>query len=311
MHSKVILRTSSRLLKSLVTVILGSLLAATNAVAAGTPPSTAPKISLVTRGANFLRIDFTNGRALGAKTYQYSLDAGTTWFNGQTRGDVVTVNPVPLSTRAHVSLRGVNADGYGPASAVYGDTRAIFIGASITLGDGVSGKSWARKAASILGWQYSNLASSGSGYMQPAKNGTNCKALRNFATQAWCGTPFMPDIVIISGGSNDCYSASHKQSRLKLQAQIQSTLTYTKLLFPGAQIIATPIISPAVNPCLKQISNWVADASVSAGINFVTPADTWISRQKTEYSIDGVHPNLNGHNYVASQFANWYLNLSK
>ena len=311
MHSKVILRTSSRLLKSLVTVILGSLLAATSAVAAGTPPSTAPKISLVTRGANFLRIDFTNGRALGAKTYQYSLDAGTTWFNGQTKGDVLTVDPVPLSTRAQVSLRGVNADGYGPASTVYGDTRAIFLGASITFGDGVSGKSWARKAASILGWQYSNLASSGSGYMQPAKNGANCKTLRNFATQAWCGTPFMPDIVIISGGSNDCYSASHKQSRLKLQTQIKSTLTYAKSLFPGAQIIATPIISPAVNPCLKQISNWVADASVSAGINFVTPADTWISRQKSEYSIDGVHPNLNGHNYVASQFANWYLNLSK
>lgn len=311
MHSKVILRTSSRLLKSLVTVILGSLLAATNAVAAGTPPSTAPKISLVTRGANFLRIDFTNGRALGAKTYQYSLDAGTTWFNGQTKGDVVTVNPVPLSTRAQVSLRGVNTDGYGPASAVYGDTRAIFIGASITLGDGVSGKSWARKAASILGWQYSNLASSGSGYMQPAKNGTNCKTLRNFATQAWCGTPFMPDIVIISGGSNDCYSASHKQSRLKLQTQIQSTLAYTKSLFPGAQIIATPIISPAVNPCLKQISNLIADSAASTGIEFVTPADTWISRQKSQYSIDGLHPNLTGHNYVASKFANWYLNLNK
>ncbi|MCX6404186.1 MAG: SGNH/GDSL hydrolase family protein, partial [Actinobacteria bacterium] len=280
-------------MKILVPVFVGSLLAATSAVAVGTPPSTAPKISLVTRGANFLRIDFTNGRALGAKTYQYSLDAGATWFNGQAKGDVVTVNPVPLSRRTQVSLRGVNANGFGPASTVYGDTRAIFLGASITLGDGVSGKSWAKKAASILGWQYSNLASSGSGYMHPGKNGANCKTIRNFATQAWCGTSFMPDIVIISGGSNDCEDASHKQSRLKLQTQIQSTLAYTKSLFPGAQIIATPIISPAVNPCLKQISNWIASASASAGINFVTPADTWIARQKSEYSIDGVHPNLN------------------
>ena len=311
MHSKVIMPPCGRLMRTLVTVFVGSLLAATSAVAVGTPPSTAPKISLVTRGANFLRIDFTNGRALGAKTYQYSLDAGTTWFNGQAKGDVVTVNPVPLSRRTQVSLRGVNANGFGPASTVYGDTRAIFLGASITLGDGVSGKSWARKAASILGWQYSNLASSGSGYMHPVKNGSNCNAPRNFATQAWCGTSFMPDIVIISGGSNDCEDASHKQSRLKLQTQIQSTLTYTKSLFPSAQIIATPIISPAVNPCLKQISNWIASASASAGIEFVTPADSWIARQKSEYSIDGLHPNLNGHNYVGNQFANWYLNLNK
>jgi lysophospholipase L1-like esterase len=281
------------------------------AFAVGTPPTTAPVISLVTRGVDFLKIDFANGRAQGATKYQYSLDAGATWFDTVAKGDKVTVKPVPRSKRAQVSLRGVNEFGFGPVSAVYKTTRALFIGASITAGVGVSGNSWAKMSASALGWQYTNLALSGTGFMHPLKNGKDCSTFANFASQSFCGVAWNPDIVIVSGGSNDCQDVNTKQGRLQAQVRIQSTLAFTKSYFPNAEIIVTPVISPAGSPCLKQISKWIADSSASTGVSFVDGADSWLSGQKQFASLDGQHPNLAGHTYVASQFVAWYKNLHK
>lgn len=303
-------QNSRWVLKVLISAFATVILAASGAVAgSGKPPTTAPVIALVTRGANFLKINFAHGRAVGAKAYQYSLDSGITWVDGNVRSDSITVTPFPLSSRARISLRGVNESGAGPASKIYGDTRVVYLGASITLGDGVSGNSWAKMAASSMGWQYTNLAFSGSGFLHPTKNGASCSGARNFQMQVSCGVPWLPDIVVISGGSNDCNEAEHKQSASRLQTQIQSTLASAKSLFPTAEIIVTPIITPAVSPCFKKINNWISDSASSNSIEFVAGSEKWIARQKSEFSIDGVHPNLRGHAYVAEQFVNWYENL--
>ena len=305
MQLKILTQLSGWLMKALVTVVIGSLLAATGAVAAGSPPSTAPVISLVARGENSLKIYYTNGRATGASSYQYSLDAGRTWDDAIAKGDAVTVKSVPLSVRAKIAVRGVNKFGYGPASKVYRDTRVIFLGASITLGVMVTGKSWARTTASTLGWQYTNFAKSGTGYMTPASNRTGCSAPINFANQASCARQWQPDVVVISGGSNDCVVSRVKAALL--QQQILSTFKSIKSIFPGAEIIVTPVITPAGNPCLKVVSKSIAESAGSAALKYVSGADQWIPLGKSKYSSDGLHPNVIGHNLIASRFVDWYL----
>jgi|GEM_PF-2145363 len=300
-----------KFLKLFLAVLSIFVLCSTSALAAGTPPTTAPVIALVTRGVDFLKVDFANGRAQGAKNYQYSLDAGATWFDTVAVGDKVTIKKVPRSKRAQISLRGVNEFGYGPASTVYKTTRVIFLGASITAGVGVSGNSWAKMSASTLGWQYTNLSLSGTGFMHPLKNGKDCSTFANFASQSFCGVTWSPDIVIISGGSNDCQDVNSKKGRLQTQVQIQSTLAYTKSYYPNAEIIVTPVISPAANPCLKQIGKWIADSAASTGITFVAGAEDWLAGQKQYASSDAQHPNLAGQTYVATQFVSWYKNLHK
>ena len=282
-----------------------SIIATSPVSAAGKAPSSAPVISLVARGENTLKIYYTNGRAKGASSYQYSLDAGSTWNDAIVKGDAVTVKAVPLSARAKIALRGVNKFGHGPASKVYKDTRVIFLGASITFGVKVAGKSWARTTASTLGWQYTNFAKSGTGYMTPASNITGCSASINFANQAACARDWQPDVVVISGGSNDCVESPSKVALL--QKQILSTFKYTKSIFPSAEIIVTPVIAPAGNPCLKVVSKSIMESASNSAVKHVSGADLWIPRGKSKYSSDGVHPNVAGHNYIASRFVDWYL----
>lgn len=296
---------SSRIAGAILMFLTLSIIATSPVSAAGEAPSSAPVISLVARGENSLEIYYTNGRATGASSYQYSLDAGATWNDAIAKGDAVTVKAVPLSARAKIALRGVNRFGQGPASKVYKDTRVIFLGASITLGVKVAGKSWARTTASTLGWQYTNFAKSGTGYMIPASNVTDCSASINFANQGSCARDWQPDVVVISGGSNDCVDSQSKVSLL--QKKILSTFKYTKLIFPGAVIIVTPVITAADNPCLKKVNKAIMESAGSADVKYVSGADRWISLGKSKYTSDGVHPNVIGHNLIASRFVDWYL----
>lgn len=296
---------SNRIAGAILMFFTLSIIATLPVNAAGKSPSTAPVISLVARGENTLKIYYTNGRAKGASSYQYSLDAGSTWNDAIVNGDAVTVKAVPLSSRTKIALRGVNKFGYGPASKVYKDTRVIFLGASITFGIKVAGKSWARTTASTLGWQYTNFAKSGTGYMNPASNITGCSASINFANQASCARDWQPDVVVISGGSNDCVDSRSKVALL--QKQILSTFKYTKSIFPSAEIIVTPVITPAGNPCLKSVNKSIMESAGSADVKYVSGADQWIPLGKSKYSSDGLHPNVIGHNLIASRFVDWYL----
>jgi len=160
------------------------------------------------------------------KTYQYSLDAGKTWHKATAKNNSVTVSSVSAGRRVKVSLRSADSRGISRPSKIYGDKQVIFLGASITLGSRVLGKSWARKVSSTLGWQYANVGSSGSGYLHPVKFGSSCKTFRNIKTQVRCGTSWFPDVVIISGGFNDCWEGDHEEEAL--QKQILGTFKYAQ-----------------------------------------------------------------------------------
>lgn len=110
-----------------VFIIFGTLiLLITSAVAVVRTPTTSPVISLVTRGANSLKIDFADGKPATGKTYQYSLDAGATWHKATAKNNSLTVASVPAARSVKVSLRSSNSYGLSKPSKIYGDKRAIF-----------------------------------------------------------------------------------------------------------------------------------------------------------------------------------------
>ena len=269
------------------------------------PPTTAPVVTLVSRGTNFLKIDFQKGSSIGATAYQYSLDGGQTWSTGKVSNNAITVTQVPLTTRAEVSLRGTNKYGSGPASPASGTKRVIFLGASVTYGIDGNGHGWAREAAAALGWQYSNVSAIKSGYYLPQKDGSTCTGIINFATQAGCAVPFTPDVVVISGGYNDC--GSTLKTPTKVQIHIQAVFQKLHDLFGSAEIIATPVIVTATDPCLATINNWIAASANSTGAKFVTGADQWITG-RPEWQGTTVHPNQAGHAAIAKNFVDWYRN---
>jgi len=291
-----------------VIILIGSLgLAAPSSAVSKLPPTTAPVVTLISRGNNFVKIDFLTGSSVGATGYQYSIDGGQSWFAGKVKSSAITVSPVPLATRAQVSLRGTNKYGSGPASPVSGTKRVIYLGASVTAGMDGNGHGWAREAASALGWQYSNVSSIKSGYYSPQKDGTTCSGIINFATQAMCAAPYQPDVVIISGGFNDCISV--QKAPAKLQARIQKVFEKLHETFGSAEIIATPVISTSTETCLTTINAWIAASAQSIGAKYVTGAEQWIPGHP-EWQGTTVHPNKAGHAVIAANFVSWYRSVT-
>lgn len=294
---------------SLVTLILVWILSFTTPSSAVSklPPTKAPVVTLISRGNNFVKIDFQTGSSLGATGYQYSIDGGQSWVTGKVKSSAITVSQVPLTTRAQISLRGTNKYGSGPASPVSGTKRVVYLGASVTAGMDGHGHGWAREAASTLGWQYSNVSSIKSGYYSPQKDGIACSGIINFSTQVTCAAAYLPDVVIISGGYNDCLFV--QKSSAKLQTRIQKVFEKLHETFGSAEIIATPVISTSTETCLTTINNWIAASAQTIGAKYVTGAEQWVTSHP-EWQGTAVHPNQAGHAVITANFVSWYGSLT-
>jgi lysophospholipase L1-like esterase len=289
-------------------ILIGVLgFAAPGSAVSKTPPSTAPIVTLISRGNDFVKIEFQSGSSLGATGYQYSIDGGKSWVTGKVTNSAITASAVPLTTRAQVSLRGTNKYGYGPASPVSGTKRVIYLGASVTAGMDGNGHGWAREAASTLGWQYSNVSSIKSGYYSPQKDGTTCSGIINFATQVTCAAAYLPDVVVISGGYNDCSSV--QKAPAKLQGRIQAVFEKLHTTFGSAEIIATPVISTSTETCLATINSWIAASAQATGAKYVTGAEQWVTGHP-EWQGTTIHPNQAGHAVIATNFVRWYGSLT-
>lgn len=261
-----------------------------------------PKITLVTRTSDSLRIYFAPSKAQTAYRYQYSLNNGTTWQFGVTNGNTINVLNVKPKYRYSIALRAVSNYGPGPKSATYGSRVAVFVGASITYGSGGEGNGWANQVASKFGWQLANLAKGSSGYTIPKIDSSNCKARINFESQLNCGLQFAPDVVVISGGLSDCKNLpSITQS---VQDKVLKTIQTAKTLFPEALVITTPVITFAETACLSELNQSIQTAADSTSSYFVTGAQNWLLPYPT-WSNDAVHPNALGHAFVAKSFIEW------
>jgi len=264
-----------------------------------------PAVQLVTLEKAAIRIEFTKAIGQTATGIDYSLDGGATWTSSKSKVSPLVI-PAPVSSTPYsVSLRATNAYGVSQPSAPTSTTKALFLGASITYGYGSgNGRSWSAQAAATMGWQYINGAIPGTGWHTPVKDGTDCvRTARNIFTQVGCNAGWKPDIVVLSGGFNDCAVA--KSDPVKTQAHIVATINQVHTLMPQARIIVTPVITFSTDRCMASMNAWLAAAAASVGAQYVTGADRWLVGHR-EWNWDGVHPNLRGHTAVAGNFVQWY-----
>jgi lysophospholipase L1-like esterase len=177
-------------------------------------------------------------------------------------------------------------------------TTVAFIGDSYTAGTGASDKAhrWSSLVSKDLGWQESNLALGGTGYVTTAgKDGCGldfCPAYTGVAADV---VKAKPDVVIVSGGRNDRWKSADEVSAAadKLFNDLRSGL-------PDAKIyVDAPIWDddPAPAP-MAQIKSAVIAAAAKHGVTVLDIGEPLAGRADAVVK-DGVHPNDTGHALIA------------
>lgn len=199
-----------------------------------------------------------------------------------------TISPTPTPTR--------------PANVV-------FLGASITSGYGVSPlRSWTSLVSNKLGWNETNLARYGTGFTHGYSKGlcrkSGCKSI---AAMARVAISLKPDAVVISGGRNDCNQARNNPSATK--EAIRQTFTTLRTELPTAQITSMAVVLNDKRPtpqCYLDINSWIAQASNSNSINYITDVSYWLTGKTNLMKYDGIHPTTSGHAEIARRFVEWF-----
>ena len=200
----------------------------------------------------------------------------------------VTAKPTPSPTR--------------PANVV-------FLGASITSGYGVTpSRNWPALVSSQLGWQSTNLARFGTGFTHGYSTGMcRTKECKSVAAMAKLAISLRPDAVVISGGRNDCIQALTNPSGTR--DAIRQTLTSLRTGLPDAQIISMAVVLNDKKPtpqCYLDINSWIAQASSSNSISYISDVSYWLTGKSKLMTTDGIHPTTLGHAEIARRFVNWF-----
>jgi lysophospholipase L1-like esterase len=179
------------------------------------------------------------------------------------------------------------------SSATSSDTPdVVFLGDSWTVGEGATGgHGYAPIAAERLGWEYTLLGVSGSGYLQPGRAGPY---IERVDAAAALGT----DLIVVQGSLNDAggdlgqldQAAATTLGRLREAAGGD-----TAILVVGAP--ATPGTDREV---IARINADIAEAADAAGLTFVDPTrENWTDPADPAIWADPVHPGDVGHERVA------------
>lgn len=187
--------------------------------------------------------------------------------------------------------------------------RAVFLGASITFGRGaVDVPGWSKQAAVQLGWNLTNLAKPGTGFTHGNKlgvcAGNNCPSIADMAITA---ITKKPDVVVISGGLNDCSAALKDAPRA--QTAINQTFNSLRRGLPYTPIIAMSVIQnkgARIPECYARINTWIASAAENNQIAFIPDVSQWIAGKPELLSKDRIHPNDAGHTEIARRFVMWF-----
>ena len=265
-------------------------------------PRIAPTISYVSRTMTSLSIQFVPSSTDPTARYQYTLDNGKSWKFGTQSGNSILVSDVDPAQRYQIAIREINQFGAGLKSKTYSTRLVLVIGASITAGSGGNGNGWVVQVATKLGWQLANLANSGTGFNKPKTDTQKCQGQKNFISQINCGMVFEPEIVIVSGGLNDCRDKTNLPNETRNKALF--TYGYLRMKLPNAILIGTPVITFDSNNCLKSLNDITARMASASAMYYVAGADSWLVGRKS-WTSDGVHPNQIGHANVAKNFINW------
>jgi len=167
----------------------------------------------------------------------------------------------------------------------------VAIGDSIMEGHGLaSGQAWVASIADRDGWQFTNLASDGSGFLKVGNKGDT------FADQARTAIALHPSEIILAGSSNDV-----GEPNAALAAATSSTLALIRSALPQVRIVAISAVWGATRPPSqllvidKQVSSAVAAVN-GKYLNIGQP----LSGRPDLMQSDTVHPTAAGQRLLAA-----------
>jgi acyl-CoA thioesterase-1 len=167
----------------------------------------------------------------------------------------------------------------------------VGIGDSILEGHGLAdGQSWLAVLATQEGWRLTNLASDGSGFVTVGNDGDT------FADQVAAAEGLDPDVVIISGSSNDLGAANDAIATATTQ-----TIDAIHAAMPEAKIIAISAVwgDTAVPTQLDDISSDLADATIAVGGTYLDIGQP-LEAEPGLMQSDDDHPTAQGQVVLAS-----------
>jgi acyl-CoA thioesterase-1 len=171
-----------------------------------------------------------------------------------------------------------------------GHTVAVAIGDSIMEGHGLSAdQAWVATLAKEDGWEFTNLASDGSGFLKVGTKGDT------FADQAQAAIAMHPSVVVLAGSSNDL-----GESNAALAKATTATLKTLRSALPTARIIAISAVWGATSlpPQMTEIDHQVRSAIAAVGGEYLDIGQPLAGHPELMQS-DAVHPTAAGQRVLA------------
>ncbi|RFA12893.1 hypothetical protein B7R22_14710 [Subtercola boreus] len=211
--------------------------------------------------------------------------------------------PIPADARVAIAPTMTAAAPAAPPATESGDTTqlrgaaatapvVVAIGDSIMSGHGLDdpAQSWPQLLAARNGWQLTNLADDGTGFVQPGDNEDT------FQDQAAIAVQLDPSIVIIAASNNDLGVDSSE-----LADQTNSTLRSLRAALPEAQIIALSAFWGDETPPdeLQEATDDIHAAADTVGATFVDIGQP-LAGQPDLMQDDDVHPTADGQELLAT-----------
>jgi lysophospholipase L1-like esterase len=184
----------------------------------------------------------------------------------------------------------------GPAPATGGARTVVFVGDSWTDGLGASrSRGFPELTAELLGWEYTELGVSGSGYVMPGEDGP-------FGSRIAEAVSGDPDVIVVQGSLNEQWIDVDELGRAvfdTLTRLRQGADPATAILVVGAPY------APGADPTrIDRVNDAVSDAAAAAGLRFVDPAvENWTDPGDPALWADPIHPNDAGHREIAERLA--------
>lgn len=170
----------------------------------------------------------------------------------------------------------------------------VAIGDSIMEGHGLDpDQAWPALLAERYGWQLTNLASDGSGFVMRGTNGDT------FANQVAVAATLRPSLVFLSGSSNDL-----GESDRTIAADTDAALIALRKDLPNALIVVvSPVWGASAEPAqLVTIGEDAAHAAGTVSADAIEIGQPLQGRRNLLQS-DGVHPTAQGQRVLARVIA--------